>query len=334
MAQARLVTIAGGGSGGDGAMATEAKLIEPFAVEFDAAGNLYIAEMQGHRIRVVGRDGRISTVAGTDVAGAAGDGGPAKLAQLNGLHDLRFGPRDGNLYVADTWNARVRMIDMRSGMISTVAGTGMKGFGGDGGPAVDAAMGDAYAIAFNIAGTKMYVADLDNFRVRMMDMVSGIMTTVAGNGQKGLPREGGVAVEEPLLSPRAVAVDGEGNLYIVERGGHAVRQVDVKGRIRTIVGTGAEGYGGDEGPGRAASLRGPKHAMVDRAGDLIIADTENHVIRRYLGAEGRIVHVAGTGTEGGGAEGLNRPHGVYANGEGTLFVADSYNHRVVRVERG
>jgi sugar lactone lactonase YvrE len=315
-------------------MATEAKLIEPFAVEFDAAGNLYIAEMQGHRIRVVGPDGRIGTVAGTGVAGAAGDGGAARLAQLNGLHDVRFSPRDGNLYIADTWNLRVRMIDMGSGMISTVAGTGVKGFGGDGGAAVAAAMGEAYAIAFNNAGTKMYVADLDNFRVRMVDMVNGIMTTVAGNGVKGLPREGGLAVEEPLLSPRAVAVDGAGNLFIVERGGHAVRQVDVEGRIRTIVGTGQEGHGGDGGPGRTANVRGPKHAVVDREGNLVIADTENHVIRRYLRAEGRIVHLVGTGTEGGGADGLNRPHGVYVDREGRLFVADSYNHRVVRVECG
>jgi sugar lactone lactonase YvrE len=300
-------------------------------VEFDASGNMYIAEMMGHRIRVVTREGRVSTIAGNGTAGSGGDGGPADKAQLNGLHDMRFRP-DGALYIADTWNARVRKIDMRTGVITTIAGTGTKGFSGDGGPAVEAMMGDTYSIAFDAGGSLLYVADLDNLRVRMIDIERGIITTVAGNGNKGVPRDGGIAVEEPLMSPRAVAVDASGVLYIVERGGHAVRRVDREGRITTIVGTGEGGYGGDEGPGRQAKLLGPKHLVVDPDGNLLIADTENYVIRKYLTEDGRIVHVAGTGKEGDGSTGLNRPHGVCVDPQGRVVIADSYNNRVVRVK--
>jgi DNA-binding beta-propeller fold protein YncE len=328
--------IAGGGSGGDGIPASDAALIEPFAIEFDGKGNMFIAEMMGHRIRVVDQRGIISTLAGNGTAGPTGDNGPAINATLNGLHDIRISPADGHLYVADTWNARIRKIDRITGIITTVAGTGEKGFSGDEGRATDAQIGDAYAIAFDRTGRHLYLADLDNQRVRMIDLELGTITTVAGNGQKGPPDDGSIAVEAPLKDPRAVAVDKRGTLYILERGGHCIRQVTTDGRISRIVGTGEAGYSGDEGPARDAQLRGPKHLVVDRDGNLIIADTENHVIRRYLANEGRIVHVAGTGAEGAAIGSIdqvqfNRPHGVCVHPDGSIYAADSYNNRVIRL---
>jgi len=313
-------------------------LNEPFGVTFDESGNLYIVEMGGNRIRVRGRDGRLSVLAGTGEKGFAGDGGPAAKAQLNGPHHLLLGP-DGRLYVADTWNNCVRRIDLKTRIVTRVAGTGEKGFGGDGGPALQARFGGIYSIAFRHG--ILYVCDLDNRRVRAVDLKTGIVTTVAGNGEKGVPRDGGEARAQPLVDPRAIALDSVGNLYICERGGHALRVVDTAGRIRTVAGTGEAGFAGDGGPALQARLNGPKHISVDGEGAVLVADTENHVIRRYTPRDGMIRRVAGTGEKGAAGLGgppescpLNRPHGaVHHAATGDIYVSDSENHRVIRIER-
>src|SRR5206468_51039 len=189
----------------------------------------------GNRVRVRGRDGRLSVLAGTGEKGFAGDGGPAAKAQLNGPHHLLLGP-DGRLYVADTWNNCGRLIALNTRIVTRLAGTGEKGCGGDGGPALQARFGGIYSIAFRHG--ILYVCDLDNRRVRAVDLKTGIVTTVAGNGEKGVPRDGGEARAQPLVDPRAIALDSVGNLYICERGGHALRVVDTPARIRTVAGTG------------------------------------------------------------------------------------------------
>jgi DNA-binding beta-propeller fold protein YncE len=270
-------------------------LKEPFGVDFDAAGNMYVVEMAGNRVSVLDAKGVLRVLAGTGEAGFAGDGGPATAARFNGPHHLLMGP-DGALYVADTWNFAVRRIDLRTGLVTRVAGTGHKGFSGDGGPAVLAQFGGVYAIAFH--GNVLYVCDLDNRRIRTVDLATGKVTTVAGNGAKGVPKDGEDARSEPLVDPRAVAVDSRGNLYICERGGHALRVVDPAGRIRTVAGTGVAGFSGDEGPAREAQMSGPKHISVDANDDVLITDTENHVIRRYSVREGLVRRVAGTGVNG------------------------------------
>jgi sugar lactone lactonase YvrE len=299
-------------------LAAAGGLQEPFAVDFDADGRMYIAEMAGNRVSVRDATGRSFRV----------------TAVFNGPHHLLKGP-DGLIYVADTWNQAIRRIDPRTGEVARVVGTGVRAFGGDGGPALDAQFGGIYAIAFH-AGT-LYLADLDNRRIRAVDLSTGLVRTVAGNGEKGVPADGAMAQSAPLVDPRAVAVDATGQVYICERGGHALRVVDAGGRIRTVAGTGTAGFSGDGGPALRAELRGPKHISVDADGTVLIADTENHVIRRYIPADGRIVRVAGTGEKGAAGVGgapdrvqLNRPHGAFRH-DGTLYISDSDNHRVLAI---
>ncbi|MBK5298790.1 MAG: hypothetical protein JJE40_16670 [Vicinamibacteria bacterium] len=293
-------------------------LNEPFAVDFDGAGRMFIAEMGGNRVSVWDRRAGLTPLA----------------TPFNGPHHLIQGP-DGLIYVADTWSNVVRRVDPATGTVVRVAGTGQKGFSGDGGPALDAAFGAVYAIAIHDA--TLYLADLDNRRIRSVSLTSGIVGTVAGNGDKGVPVDGAAARTQPLVDPRAVAVDASGQIYICERGGHALRVVDRNGRIRSVAGTGEPGFSGDGGPALKATLRGPKHISIDADGSVLIADTENHVIRRYLPASGTIERVAGTGQQGAaGLDGppdqlqLNRPHGAFRH-EGTLYISDSENHRVVAV---
>lgn len=334
----KLVLVAGGGNGGDGDPAREAKLQAPFGVDFDRAGNLYFVEFTGHRVRKIDRKGIVSTVAGTAEKGYAGDGGPALKAQFNSMHSLAVTPQ-GDIYVADTWNNRVREIDGRTGVIRTIAGTGEKGFRGDGGPATKARFGGIYCIALDAKGEKLYLADLDNRRIRVVDLHTGIVKTVAGNGERGVPKDGTEARKAPLVDPRAVAVDTKGNVYILERGGHALRVVDAEGKVRTVAGTGKKGSRGDGGDALHAEFNGPKHLCVDPKGDVLIADTENHVIRKYLPREGKIVRVAGTGRKGrAGLDGpprnaeLSQPHGVNARPDGTIYISDSSNNRILKIE--
>jgi sugar lactone lactonase YvrE len=293
-------------------------LTEPFAVAFDASGRMFIAQMGGNRVAVW--DGKL-------------------LRQLpspfNGPHHLLRGPDDA-IYVADTWNNIVRRIDPATGEVSRYAGTGKKGFSGDGGHAIDAEFGSLFAI--DIRDSTLYVADLDNRRIRAIDMTTGLVRTVAGNGEKGVPEDGGMATAQPLVDPRAVAVDAAGNIYICERGGHALRVVDKSGRIRTVAGTGVAGFAGDGGPALAAQLNGPKHLSIDTDGSVLVTDTENHVIRRYIPATGRIERVTGSGQKGAAGIGsvpgllqLNRPHGAIRY-KGAIYISDSENNRIVAVE--
>lgn len=314
-------------------------LFEPFAVDFDGSGRIFVAEMGGSRISVIDGAGPPRVFAGTGEKGLAGDGGAASEARLNGPHHLLVGP-DGALYVADTWNNVVRRIDLASGVITRVAGTGRKGFAGDGGSALQADFNGVFAIAFHEG--VLYVCDTGNRRIRAVDLKTGLVTTVAGNGERGVPADGGEARTQPLVDPRAMAFDSQGRLYICERGGHALRMVDAGGRIHTVAGSGEAGFSGDGGPALEARFRGPKHIAVDADDSVLIVDTENHVIRRYSPRDGTVSLLAGTGRPGAAGLGaaperceLNRPHGVRRHPrDGHLYVADSDNHRVIRIESG
>jgi DNA-binding beta-propeller fold protein YncE len=335
----KLVLVAGGGDGADGSPALQAKLTGPFGVAFDDSGNMFIVEMTGSRVRKVDRNGILTTIAGTGEKGNSGDDGPARAAQLNEPHSLAIAA-NGDIYLSDTGNNRVRKIDARTGIISAFAGTGEKGSSGDGGPANQAKFGGVYCVALDPKGEQMYLADLDNHRIRAVDLKTGIVRTVAGDGKRGVPQDGAEAIAAPLVDPRAVAADAQGNIYILERSGHALRAVDSRGRIRTVAGTGKAGATGDDGDAHQAELNGPKHLCIDLDGNVVIADTENHLIRKYLPREGKIVRIAGTGKNGPSIVGadpmqtqLSQPHGVYVHPSGTLYIADSSNDRVLKIER-
>jgi NHL repeat len=333
----RIVLIAGEGSPSDRGAGEHTRLNGPFGVGFDAQGVLYFVEMTGQRVRKLGADGLVTTIAGTGRQGDSGDRGPADRALLNGPHSLAVA-HNGDVFVADTWNNRVRKIDAKSGRIATVLGTGKKGFSGDGGPAALAEFGGIYCLALDEAGQTLDLADLDNRRVRRVNLKTGTVSTVAGDGKKGVPADGAIAADAPLVDPRAVALDGQGNIYILEREGHALRVVDRAGTIRTVAGTGKPGNSGDGGAAGQARLNGPKHLCVDRHGRVLIADTENHRIRVYDPTDATIRGLAGTGRKGSAGLGgppdqaeLSQPHGVTVGPGEIVYIADSSNHRILKI---
>ena len=332
---ARLEVVAGGGQQVEGP-ATECKLKAPFGVEFDSQGRMYIAELYGERLLRVDAKGQLTWIGGTGTKGDAGDGGPARTAQFNGMHALVITATD-QVLLADTWNNRVRRYDIPTGTLQPFCGAGgEKAYAGDGGPALAARFSGIFCVALDKNEEWLTLVDLDNRRVRRMNLKTGLVELVAGNGQKGVPADGADAKMSPLVDPRAAAVAPDGTVYILERGGHALRAVDPKGVIRTVAGTGKAGLSGDDGPALAATLNGPKHLCIDTDGSVLIADTENHVIRRYQPQTGLITRVAGTGKKGLGPSGspalecgLFQPHGVYVHTNGVLYITDSGNDRVL-----
>ena len=334
----KFTLIAGGGTAVDGGPATGVKLNQPFCFHVMPDGSAWLAEQDGNRVRRYGADGTLVTVVGTGEKGASGVPGLGAKALLNGPHHLLPLP-DGRLLIADTYGRRVLQLDAKSGAVKLFAGTGETGYSGDGGPADQAKTSDAYSLALSKNQQTVFIADIQNRRVRAVDIATGIIRTAVGNGAKGAPKDGEKADQCSLVDPRALAVDGDGRLYILERGGNCVRVVDLDGTIKTVVGNGQKGNSGDGGDARQATMNGPKDLFVDRDGALLIADCENHVIRRYDPKTGIITRIAGTGKNGKGVPGapletaLDRPHGVHVGADGALYISDSNNHRVLKLVR-
>jgi streptogramin lyase len=334
-------TIAGTGipgTSGDGGPAAQAMVNNPFGVTRGPDGALYVCEFSGNVVRRIDDKGRISLIAGNGSAGYSGDGGPAVKAQLNKPHEIRFGP-DGALYISDMSTHTIRRVDMKTGIISTFAGTGKAGFSGDGGPATAAQLKDPIAIQFGPDGS-LYICDIGNHRIRAVDAKTGRIATVCGNGQKApTPDNAAFSPDTPLQGPRSIDFDRDGRAWIVSREGHALFRADLKaGKLTHISGSGKPGYKGNGGPAKAADLSGPKGLTIAPDGRVFIADTENHAIR-VIDRSGRIDVVCGTGKKGNGPDGpatacqLSRPHGVFFDKDGTLYIGDSENH-VVRAVSG
>ena len=338
-----ITTIAGTGErgfSGDGEPAAQAQLNSPFDVGFDPAGNLYFSDTFNHRIRRVdAHTGVITTVAGNGAAGYAGDGGPATAASFNEPYGIAV-DRDGNIYVADRHNHCARRIDGASGIVTTCAGNGMAGHAGDGGPAAQAGMVEPNGLGFDPAHRRLFIADVADHRVRVVDLSSGKIATFAGTGVAAHSGDGGLASGAGVFGARAVKVAADGTVFILERQGSTLRAVDPRtGIIATVAGTGARGYGGDGGPARDAVFDAPKEFALDPAGDILIVDTESHAIRRIDAASGIVETIAGghKGTEGDGgratAAGLGRPHGAVVGPDGAIYIGDTENHRIRKLTR-
>lgn len=331
-----ITTIVGNGiasGSGDGGPATQATLNTPASIAIDAAGNVYVADAFNHRVRRVTPDGTITALVGTGQAGFDGDGAQAIDAQLRTPLGVAVDSA-GSLYIADTYNHRIRKV-AQGGIISTIAGTGASGFGGDGGPGTAAMLSYPTGIAVAPNGT-LYIADTRNHRVRKLAL-DGTITTVAGTGAAGFKGDGGPAALARLNSPRDVAVSRDGNLYIVDRENRRVRMVDSDGVITTVVGTGSSGFNGDRGEAIEATLRAPYGIAVDAQDNLYIADTFNHRVRK-VDPDGSISTVAGSDRFGFSGDGfgagfaaLHYPLCVAVDIAGNLYIADTYNHRIRKV---
>lgn len=342
----KVVLVAGGGDGDDGTEATKAKVVQPFAVDFGTIGKkevIYFVEMVGgERLRAIHEDGKLYTVAGTGKKGDTTDDphGAAPKAEFNGMHNLAV-TKNGRAYLADTFNNRIRACDLQRRYMMKFAGTGEKGFAGDGDVADKAQFNQTICIALTPDEKTLYVADIGNRRVRAIDLETRKVSTVAGTGKAGVPKDGEPAKDQPLVDPRAVAADDKGNVYVLERAGHALRVIDKGGKIRTVAGTGKAGKGSEKSvPALEATMNGPKFVSLDKDGSVLIADTENHQIRRYNPGKETMEWVAGSGKKGGHFDAdpkkleLARPHGVSVHPRtGDLYIADSDNGRIVKVER-
>ena len=335
-ARAQIDTFAGvgrAGNSGNGGAATRALLDNPFGVVRGPDGALYVCDTMNHVIRKVSTAGTISRVVGSGMAGYSGDGGPAADAKLNEPYEVRF-DKKGNMFWVERASHVVRRLDARDQTVSTVAGTGKEGFSGDGGPGVKAALSQPHSIQFDPAGD-LYVCDIGNHRVRRVDMKTGIITTFAGTGEQAPTPDGSSIEGTPLNAPRAVDFDREGNMWLALREGNAVYRLDPKSRtIHHIAGTGKKGFTGNGGPARQATLSGPKGLSIAPDGNVYLADTESNSIRMIDLAKNTVELIAGTGEKGDGPDGdplackMARPHGVFVDSNGWVFVGDSEAHRV------
>lgn len=337
-----LETVAGNGQADLGSLAGPALATpvgSPFGVEIGPDGALYVTEVAHHRVRRVDLStGQLTTVAGCGRKGYSGDGGPAIDAELNEPYEVRFDAA-GNMFFVEMQNHLVRRVDAKTGLISTVAGTGEAGFAGDGGPAINAKFRKPHSIALDDRGG-LYIADIGNHRIRRVDLKTGRIETIAGTGKRQLPGDGNLARGKPMAGPRALFVRDR-SLWIALREGHSVWRLDLdRGTVHHVAGTGEKGYSGPRSPAKDATFNGPKGIALGPAGNVFVVDTENQVIRKIDPRSGLVTTVAGSGPTARGPAGdggpatdaeMDRPHGVCIGPDGAIYIGDTNNHRVRRV---
>jgi len=318
---------------GDNGPATAAGIASNTYGVFDKYGNYYLSEVKyGRRICKIDTAGIITTIAGTGVAGYSGDGGPATAANLYAPEGIVL-DTFGNIFFVDAINSTVRKIDIVSGFITTVAGTGSSGYGGDSGPATAAMLSVPTDVCFDKKGN-LYIADAGNMRVRMVNTF-GIITTFAGNGTTGYSSDGGPA-DTTRLNPQGICFDGTGNLYISDASSR-IRKVDTSGIISTIAGTGVSGNGGDGGPASSAQVA-PAVIRIDRSGNIYVASGPLKQKIRIINSVGIINTFAGVDTIGFSGDGgpataatLHGTSGIAFDSCDNVYIADTYNHRVRKV---
>ncbi len=331
------VTIAGtgvAGYGGDGDRGVLAQIDQPFGLVIGPDGDLYFCEVGSHVIRRLNLiSGRISTAAGTGRKGYSGNDGPALKADLNEPYEVRF-DAEGNMYFVEMMNHVVRRVDERTKTISLVAGSGVAGFDGDGGAATDAQLNRPHSIALDNR-QQLYICDIGNHRIRNVDLKTGKIATFAGTGKQGPTVDGATIISVDLNGPRALDFDGKHNLALALREGNTIFEIDLHcGTIHHRAGNGQAGYQGDGEDAKHALLSGPKGVAYATNGDIYFADTESHTIRVYRAGNRIVDTVLGDGKRGDGPDGearkceLDRPHGVFVDASGRIFVGDSNNHKV------
>jgi DNA-binding beta-propeller fold protein YncE len=328
-------TLIGNGERGfyqDGPTTGSARIAEPFGVTTGPDHAVYFCDLGNHRIRCLDDQG-VRTVVGTGNPGLARSPVAALEADINEPYEVRF-DSDGHLYFVDMKNHVVQRVDRRSGMVSVVAGTGEAGYSGDGGPAALALLNQPHSIEIDSHGG-LFIADIGNHRLRKVDLQSGIIDTVAGNGETGPTDHGAPANTVSLFGPRAIAFDGQGNLVFALREGNAVYRIDWStGMIQHLAGNGKFGYDPGDATASTARLAGPKGITVSADGLIYIADTESHTIRVIDPVADSIRTVVGDGTIHDGPDGdplscgLARPHGVFVDRGGRLLIGDTDNHRI------
>lgn len=305
----------------------------PYGIIFGPDGAIYFCDLDNQRIRRLDLKAHtVTTVAGSGEKGYGGDGGLANQAALNMPHEIQF-DKAGNLYIAERDNHVIRKVEATTRVISTVAGTGVGGFSGDGGLGVKAQLRQPHSIVFDRDGT-LLICDIGNQRIRRLHLDTGVIETYAGTGQAAETPDGAPVSGTPLRGPRTMALAPTGDLYLALREGNAILRIDARTQtLHRLAGTGEQGYSGDGAQAVHAKLGGPK-GLAYAPGLLFIADTENHVVRRIDLTTGVITTVLGTGVQGDGPETspllckLSRPHGVLADESGTVFVSDSEAHRI------
>ena len=293
-----------------------------------------MAETANHAIRKVDTTGIITTIAGTGTQGFSGDNGPATAAALDSPQGLALDTAD-NLYLADTHNHRIRRLNLSTGIITTIAGTGTPGFSGDNGPATTAQLNLPTALALDNANN-LYLADTANHRIRRIDSTTGIITTIAGTGTQAFSGDNGPAINAAIDSPTGLAFDSANNLYLADTHNHRIRRIDATtGIITTIAGTGTPGFSGDTTAASSATLALPHGLTIDPAGNLYLADTANHRIRRIDATTGLITTIAGDGTQAFDGDNaaaisasLNSPRATAISPSNLITLADTANQRI------
>ena len=315
------------------------------AVAMDAAGNIYVADKVSHRIKKIDAvTGQVTVIAGRGSSLASGDGGPALTAGFD-AQSIALDSQ-GNIYIADQKNHRIRKIEVATGIISTVAGTGLRGFLGDGGPADVARLNQPGGIAID-ANNNLFIADLENHRIRKVDAQTNEITTVAGSGISGFWGDGGGAIKAQLNRPKGLAIDANNNLYIADQGNHCIRKVDLNHHlITTIAGNSTKGFSGDGGDAVLASLDNPTDVVLDTQGNVYIADGNNHRVRKISASTGHIHTIVGNGLEfysagfsGDGGDALQAQFNFHLQDTklaqdraGHIYIADTDNQRIRKID--
>lgn len=344
--QAQIITtVAGDGYEGyselsENVPADSTGLYFPNSVAVDAAGNIYIPDQKNNRVRKVnGRTNYIATVAGNGSFkhyGFSGDGARADSAELSYPSAVAVDAA-GNVYIADTRNQRIRKVTVKTGIITTVAGSRDNGFAGDGGPANAAQLSKPSAVAVDAAGN-IYISDYGNNRIRKVTLATGVITTIAGNGTEGYSGDGAAATAAELNNPKGLAVDAQGNIYVADFGNNCIRKITPSGTISTIAGNNTSGFSGDGGAATAAQLNNPAGIAIDAQGNIYIADAGNNRIRKI--AAGNITTIAGNGKTAfsgnyvpAATASLNNPSGVAIDASGNLYIAETGNNRIRKISK-